>query len=748
MSTQKRLVRISMGPQKGVAVSNITFTIEPQITATMLKIESLKKFKKLSCGGFVADSVNFQDYDLFDGRGHKIDDGKFKMLIRYEKNNIQLYLKKNSSQIHPALPLIKEIDIKTNLSQKAIINKVQEDCNQLRENCNQLREDCCEEHRQYIDNKFRAYEQYHKKWREEIEQRVEKLMDEKFENILWFLENKRYNQKISEENHSVTPSQIHNKKQNSSTMVEQSYSISQGIQDSRGLRLSCISQGRRESISQGIQDSRDLRLSCISQGRRERNLPGLELSPRSCLSSVFRMDGEVVNDDTNARLTFQYKGYEIGCDGIRKISDNTFRSKILPNIKVIDMKVRICGSDLAQLVDLGKGQSGSVRKVLHFPTFSYLAIKKISTDKEENRNQIVHELDAFRAIGSSPYVVSFHGAYMHSDRSICLAMEYMDCSSLKDFVDEHDGKLPEYITRHVAFHVVNGLKHFHDSKVLHRDIKPDNILVHHNGAIKITDFGLLKVLNGRSRTSTYKGTKAYMSPERLDLKPYNIFSEIWSFGLCVVYCAKGNIPYTEISEWNLLSEVLKGYDLRTADPKKEKFSDEICSFVSGCLHLNPTQRSNLDNLLNHEFLNSGDKPDLVGSVKWTNFCKMNPCIEEELDIILGHAACELVNLSNSNISEPVDSKFEDMIKKLVKMTHHTSDKVRTKLSKKRDEIVFSQGIHAISRPIEQKEKPKEKINDIDESPCSVHSTNYNITSPGHENTTSPGNANTEEKNTK
>merc|ERR1712142_603877 len=68
---------------------------------------------------------------------------------------------------------------------------------------------------------------------------------------------------------------------------------------------------------------------------------------------------------------------------------------------------------------------------------------------------------------------------------------------------------------------------------------------------------------------------------------------------------------------------------------------------------------------------------------------MNPCIEEELDIILGHAACELVNLSNSNISEPVGSKFEDMIKKLVKMTHHTSDKIRTKLSKKRDEIVFS-----------------------------------------------------------
>merc|ERR1719189_1583866 len=100
----------------------------------------------------------------------------------------------------------------------------------------------------------------------------------------------------------------------------------------------------------------------------------------------------------------------------------------------------------------------------------------------------------------------------------------MELSSLKIFVKNCGGILPEKLIRHVAFNITKGLAYLKSCNMLHRDVKPENILVNHDGSIKITDFGLLKHMRKLKRTNTFKGTRAFMSPNRLKCNMYGYSS--------------------------------------------------------------------------------------------------------------------------------------------------------------------------------------------------------------------------------
>jgi NIMA (never in mitosis gene a)-related kinase len=76
------------------------------------------------------------------------------------------------------------------------------------------------------------------------------------------------------------------------------------------------------------------------------------------------------------------------------------------------------------------------------------------------------------------------------------------------------------------------LKHCHDRKILHRDLKSQNIFLTNKGMIKLGDFGIARVLsNTKSRAKTIVGTPYYLSPEIIESQPYNFKSDIWSLGV-------------------------------------------------------------------------------------------------------------------------------------------------------------------------------------------------------------------------
>ncbi|XP_037799318.1 serine/threonine-protein kinase Nek8-like [Penaeus monodon] len=95
--------------------------------------------------------------------------------------------------------------------------------------------------------------------------------------------------------------------------------------------------------------------------------------------------------------------------------------------------------------------------------------------------------------------------------------------------------LPEEDVLNLFCQLVLGMLHIHESKILHRDIKSNNILLDRSHrVVKIGDFGISKILSSKSKAHTVVGTPCYLSPELCQEKPYNQKSDIWALG-CVLY---------------------------------------------------------------------------------------------------------------------------------------------------------------------------------------------------------------------
>merc|ERR1719397_2095593 len=96
------------------------------------------------------------------------------------------------------------------------------------------------------------------------------------------------------------------------------------------------------------------------------------------------------------------------------------------------------------------------------------------------------------------------------------------------------------------------------------------------------------------------GTGFYLSPERADCDTYSFPADIWGLGLCVVYCAIGECPFSSTNEWDRATEIKKGYSLRSY--RKRIFSEELYDFVDKCLVVEPSQRAKAEELIFHPFL--------------------------------------------------------------------------------------------------------------------------------------------------
>lgn len=126
-------------------------------------------------------------------------------------------------------------------------------------------------------------------------------------------------------------------------------------------------------------------------------------------------------------------------------------------------------------------------------------------------------------------------------------------------LDRYRGLLPEPVLSVVTGQVLHGLIYLAAKSIMHRDVKPSNILVNSNGQIKLCDFGngqgldvfRLKYASGVSReleasvTQTYVGSNAYMAPERVLHQTYDVKADVWSVGMSVVELATGVLPFEE-----------------------------------------------------------------------------------------------------------------------------------------------------------------------------------------------------------
>ena len=186
----------------------------------------------------------------------------------------------------------------------------------------------------------------------------------------------------------------------------------------------------------------------------------------------------------------------------------------------------------------------------HRPTEKILAVKRITaTNNPIENKRMLMDLDICLRSSDCPYTVLFYGA-MFREGDVWICMEVMETSIDKFYskVFKNGGEMPEWVLGKIAFSVVSALHYLHTQlKVIHRDVKPSNILVSTNGKVKMCDFGISGHLVDSLAKTQDAGCKPYMAPERIDLHTnsagYDVKSDVWSFGISMIEIATGTYPY-------------------------------------------------------------------------------------------------------------------------------------------------------------------------------------------------------------
>eukprot|EP00808_Paulinella_micropora_P029848 g16704.t1 len=262
-------------------------------------------------------------------------------------------------------------------------------------------------------------------------------------------------------------------------------------------------------------------------------------------------------------------------------------------------------SDLVTLGQIGRGVNGPVIKVLHLPSCTRMALKKLSVHSKATRHQLDKELSILTANVSSPHLISLLGAYYQPTQGeVCMATEYSDLGSLSSFVEKR-GPIPERPLAYLTYQMFMGLDALHSSKYVHRDIKPENILLSHDGRVKIADFGLVTELtdNDLQKTRSFLGTIGYLSPERINLQAYSYPADVWAIGISLIYCAMGKLEWLSHNVWEMKDKLLSG-QVNSLD--KDRFSPQMHNFVRKCLEVDPEKRLTAQQALQHLWL----KPEI------------------------------------------------------------------------------------------------------------------------------------------
>ncbi|KAI2569510.1 NIMA related kinase 5 [Homo sapiens] len=263
---------------------------------------------------------------------------------------------------------------------------------------------------------------------------------------------------------------------------------------------------------------------------------------------------------------------------------------------------------------LAKGKSDSKHCVIKEINFEKMPIQ----EKEASKKEVIL-LEKMK----HPNIVAFFNSFQENGR-LFIVMEYCDGGDLMKRINRQRGVLfSEDQILGWFVQISLGLKHIHDRKILHRDIKAQNIFLSKNGMVaKLGDFGIARVLNNSMELArTCIGTPYYLSPEICQNKPYNNKTDIWSLG-CVLYelCTlkhpfEGN---------NLQQLVLKICQAHFA-PISPGFSRELHSLISQLFQVSPRDRPSINSILKRPFLENLIPKYLTPEVIQEEFSHMLIC---------------------------------------------------------------------------------------------------------------------------
>ena len=263
---------------------------------------------------------------------------------------------------------------------------------------------------------------------------------------------------------------------------------------------------------------------------------------------------------------------------------------------------------------IGEGAFGKVYKGQRKCTNQIVAIKKIMKKgkKEKELKNLRQEIDILHRLYHENIIQCLDSFETNSE--FCLVTE-LATGQLYEIIQE-DKKLPEKQIKEIALQLTSALFYLHNNNIIHRDIKPQNVLISASGIIKICDFGFARAIDNKTMITSIKGTPLYMAPELLKEYPYNKKADLWSLGVILYELYVGQPPFYTNNFQTLLHKIAKE-EIRYPDSMSPDFKD----FLKGLLVKNPKDRWDWPKILSHPFLKENESEKKLHKEREENYHK-------------------------------------------------------------------------------------------------------------------------------
>jgi len=245
---------------------------------------------------------------------------------------------------------------------------------------------------------------------------------------------------------------------------------------------------------------------------------------------------------------------------------------------------------------IGEGCFGKVFKGRKKHSGKIVALKFITKRGKSDKDltNLRSEISILRKLNHDHIILMYD--YFETSSDFCVVTEYAHGELFEIFQD--DKYLPEPEVQGIARQLIKALHYLHDNRIIHRDMKPQNILIGANNTVKLCDFGFARAMSTNTVVLTsIKGTPLYMAPELVQERPYNHTADLWSLGVILYELVIGQPPFYTNSLYSLIQLIVK-------EPVKYPagVGEDFKSFLQGLLQKDPNQRMGWPDLFFHPWI--------------------------------------------------------------------------------------------------------------------------------------------------